>query len=230
MNKTSGEVIQYLDCFFEKYVKSDSVDVVIFPQFPCLYSASNIIPKDWVFLWAQNMNNNINWAFTWEVSPLILTESKCNYVLLWHSERRIYFWETDDLINKKIITAIENGIRPILCVWETLHDREMGNAESIVLWQLKSCLESINAKDVDVAYEPVWAIWTGKVATNEDILNMHDFIKKYLNNSESRVIYGGSSNDQNARDLIKISNVDWFLVWWASLDSNKFINMINAIK
>ena len=229
MNKTPHEVQQYLDEFLNLYQSSNWLDVVFFPQMACLPSALGLISKPGLFLWSQTMHQLDSGAFTWETSPLVLKELGCKYVLLGHSERRTYFHETDILLNAKIVSAINNGIRPILCVGETLEQKEQGIATKIVEKQLSTCLANVDMTQVDIAYEPVWSIGTGKIPTSEEIFDMHKLIRTILKNNESRILYGGSSNDQNAAELIGIKDVDWFLVGWASLDPTKFINMINAI-
>ncbi len=229
MNKTNAEFGQYVQQFFDLYHEQDVVDVVICPQMASLSYASTLLPTHGVHLGSQNMHFEMAGAFTGETSPALLQELQCNYVIVWHSERRLYFWEDAHIMYKKLTAAIANGIRPILCIGETLEEKEQWRTKDILTQQLLNATKNLDLSQIDVAYEPVWSIWTGKIPTMEDIEGMHTLIRELVKNDESRILYGWSSNDQNAAEIIKLNNVNWFLVGWASLDPQKFITMITAI-
>jgi len=185
--------------------------VVLCPPFPFLQKGENYI------LGAQNCSSNNEGAYTGEVSPKMLKDSGCKYVIIGHSERREFFNESDKEINAKIKICLENKLKPILCVGEKL-----GEDKKIVLKaQLKEGLKGIKEK-VIIAYEPIWAIGTGKTCKNEDILNSFNFIKKIV--KDSFVLYGGSVNSKNAKEIINIT--DGVLVGGASINKEEFLNII----
>ncbi len=240
MNKTVGETLEYLDIFLPSIKDLKSVEIMIAPPFTALSSASIKIDaykkenEVNIKLGAQNMYYVEKGAFTGEISPIMLNELNVDYVIIGHSERRHIFGERDDLINKKMISAVEAGLRPILCIGETIEEREQGKTLSVVERQLRNGLSGIE-KDlpfIDIAYEPVWAIGTGVNATPEQAQEVHLFVRSLINelskgnDSKTRILYGGSVNDKNARDLIKEKNVDGFLVGSASLDPEKFYKII----
>ena len=133
------------------------------------------------------------------------------------------------MINQKLTSAIQHGLRPILCVGETLEEREAGQTKAILVEQFSAACKDIDLSKIDLAYEPVWSIGTGKIPTEAEIEDIHKYLRGLLANTESRILYGGSSNDQNAATLIHIPEVNWFLVGGAALDPNKFLTMISAI-
>lgn len=229
MNKTNAELSDYLNNFSAGYPSQDFLDVVICPQMPSLSFASSLLGQSAIALGAQNMHYAESGAFTGETSPLVLKELGCSYVILGHSERRTLFGETWDLINKKLVSAIQHGIRPILCIGETLEQREAGTTKTVLAEQFAAACKDIDLSKIDLAYEPVWSIGTGKIPTIEEIEDIHKYLRGLLANTQSRILYGGSSNDQNAASLIQIPEVNGFLVGGAALDPNKFLTMINAI-
>lgn len=237
MNKTVGETLEYLELFLPSVQDLTNIDIMIAPPFTALASASLKLEKSNVKLGAQNMHFAEKGAFTGEISPVMLTELDVNYVILGHSERRHIFGEKDKLINQKMISAVEHGIRPILCVGETLEERELGKTLNVVENQIRSGLAGIE-KDlvyIDIAYEPVWAIGTGKTATPEQAQEVHRFIRSLINeiskgnDEKTRILYGGSVNETNARNLIKEDNIDGFLVGTASLDPKKFYKIVTEV-
>ncbi len=237
MNKTVGETLEYLEIFLPSVQDLTNIDIMIAPPFTALASASLKLEKSNVKLGAQNMHFAEKGAFTGEISPVMLTELDVNYVILGHSERRHIFGEKDKLINQKMISAVEHGIRPILCVGETLEERELGKTLNVVENQIRSGLAGIE-KDlvyIDIAYEPVWAIGTGKTATPEQAQEVHRFIRSLINeiskgnDEKTRILYGGSVNETNARNLIKEDNIDGFLVGTASLDPKKFYKIVTEV-
>ncbi len=243
MNKTVGDTLEYLDLFLPSVKDLMKIEIMIAPSFTALSSASirlDSAKKEGEYnvkLGAQNMHYLEKGAFTGEISPLMLTELNVDYVILGHSERRHIFGEKDDLINKKVISAVEHGIRPILCVGETIEEREQGKTLSVVERQIRNGLAGVE-KDIvyiDIAYEPVWAIGTGVNATPQQAQEVHRFIRSLINeiskgnDQKTRILYGGSVNEKNARDLIKEPNIDGFLVGTASLDPEKFYKIITEV-
>jgi len=234
INKTIAQTIEYLDIFTELVKDIQKVDIMIAPSFTALSSASLKLEKTNIKLGAQNMYYETAGAFTGEISPIMLKELNVEYVILGHSERRHIFGEKDNLINKKVQSALENGIRPILCVGETLEERELGKTLNVVEKQIKSGLAGVymDMPFIDIAYEPVWAIGTGINATPEQAEEVHRFIRSLINelskgnDSKTRILYGGSVNEKNARELISQKHIDGFLVGTASLDPNRFYKII----
>jgi triosephosphate isomerase len=243
MHKTVADTLEYLELFLPSVKDLFEVEIMIAPPFTALSSASiklDAAKKEGEYnlkLGAQNMYYEEKGAFTGEISPVMLNELNVEYVIIGHSERRHIFGEKDNLINKKIFSAIEHGIRPILCVGETLEERELGKTLNVVESQIRKGLAGIE-KDMpflDIAYEPVWAIGTGKNATPEQAEEVHRFIRSIINeiskgnDEKTRILYGGSVNEKNAYQLIKQPNVNGFLVGSASLDPNKFYNIITHV-
>jgi len=243
MNKNVGDTLEYLDLFLPSVKDLTKIEIMIAPSFTALSSASiklDSARKEGEYnvkLGAQNMHYMEKGAFTGEVSPLMLIELNVDYVILGHSERRHIFGEKDDLINKKVVSAVEHGIRPILCVGETIEEREQGKTLSVVERQIRNGLAGVE-KDmiyIDIAYEPVWAIGTGVNATPQQAQEVHRFIRSLINeiskgnDHKTRILYGGSVNEKNARDLIKEPNIDGFLVGTASLDPEKFYKIITEV-
>ena len=175
-------------------------------------------------------------AFTGEISPLMLKELNCEYVILGHSERRQHFKEDDDLINKKVIAALKNNLKPILCIGETLKQRKNNQTFNIIKNQLINSLKNIsknNILKVVIAYEPVWAIGTGVNATPKQAEEVHVFIRSLLSEKydkktaeETRVLYGGSVKPENIKDLMKEENIDGALVGGASLSAESFAKIV----
>ncbi|WP_456465361.1 triose-phosphate isomerase [Persephonella sp.] len=243
MNKTVGDTLEYLDLFLPSVKDLMKIEIMIAPSFTALSSASirlDAAKKEGEYnvkLGAQNMYYMEKGAFTGEISPIMLAELEVDYVILGHSERRHIFGERDDLINKKVVSAVEHGIRPILCVGETIEEREQGKTLSVVERQIRNGLAGVE-KDmvyIDIAYEPVWAIGTGVNATPQQAQEVHRFIRSLINeiskgnDQKTRILYGGSVNEKNARDLIKEPNIDGFLVGTASLDPEKFYKIITEV-
>ncbi|RMD46245.1 MAG: triose-phosphate isomerase [Aquificota bacterium] len=243
MHKTVGETLEYLEIFLPSVKDLTNVEIMIAPPFTALSSASiklDAAKKEGEYnvrLGAQNMFYAEKGAFTGEISPIMLNELNVDYVILGHSERRHIFGEKDELINKKVVAAVESGLRPILCVGETLEEREQGKTLSVVERQVRKGLAGVE-KDmefIDIAYEPVWAIGTGINATPEQAQEVHMFIRSLINemskgkDEKTRILYGGSVNEKNARELIKEPNVDGFLVGSASLDPERFYKIITEV-
>lgn len=189
---------------------------------------------------AQNMNDHVSGAYTGEVSPEMLKDLGVNTVILGHSERRSYYKESDEFINRKVLLAIEQGMDVVLCVGETLEEREGGRLEEVLTTQLTGDLKDVKAEDmkhITIAYEPVWAIGTGKTATPEDADSAHAFIrgqvaKMYSSDIAENLIiqYGGSVNASNVKALMAKENIDGALVGGASLSVEKFLPIITYDK
>ena len=185
-------------------------------------------------LGAQDCAATDNGAYTGEVSASMLADSACSYVILGHSERRQYFGETDASVQQKAERALEKDLIPIICVGETLEEREAGKADEVVIEQLQHSLPPLNEfSQIVVAYEPVWAIGTGKVARVDDVRHMHTLIRgelaKHTKNADKvRILYGGSMKPENAKELLATENVDGGLIGGASLKPEDFLAIAKA--
>jgi triosephosphate isomerase len=238
MNKTSADAVGLANELVATIGKQTDVDVVVCPPFTALESVAKAIDGSTVKLGAQNMHHEPSGAFTGEVSAPMLRSIFANYVILGHSERRSYFSETDAFINKKVLAALKNQLRPILCVGETLAEREAGSTLKVVQTQTEACLEGVSkelAASVVIAYEPVWAIGTGKVATTEQAQEVHAFIRGLLTKlfTESvaqkvRILYGGSMKPANAPELLAQTDIDGGLIGGASLEARSFVDLVKA--
>ena len=217
---------------------NSAVEVAVAPPFVYLPAISEAIAGSGVELAAQNAHFESQGAFTGEVAPGMLADVGCDYVILGHSERRQIFGETDELINKKLAAAIQQGLKVILCLGETLEERDGNLTESVLERQLSGGLagrSSEELKDLVIAYEPVWAIGTGRNATPEQAQSAHAFIRGWLSNQigagigeSTRIQYGGSVKPENAAELLSQADVDGALVGGASLKAESFLAIIRA--
>ena len=215
---------------------SEVVDVGVFPSFVYLKDVCDILSGSNVFVGAQNMNMEKCGAFTGEVSGEMLRDIGCTHVIIGHSERRTIYQETNSMVNAKIKAALLNDLNPILCVGEKQDERDADKTREVVEDQLSGGLEDLTSeqvKELTIAYEPVWAIGTGKTATPEQANEVHALIRnsirsKYDNDTAQsiRIQYGGSVNSKNAKDLLGQSEIDGALVGGASLDSNSFLDIV----
>lgn len=240
MNKSYSEAKSLMKEIKSSVTKktADAVDVVVCPPFISIPAASEIFNSSGINFGGQNIHFKDEGAYTGEISASMLKEIGCRYVILGHSERRQYFHETNHIINFKVIKALEHGLTPILCVGETLEQREQGIEVKVVDEQVTLCLKDVNASqmaDVVIAYEPVWAIGTGKTANPEQADEMHKEIRKSLENlynatvaGTTRILYGGSMNDKNAIELLSKPNIDGGLIGGAALKSDSFLKIIEA--
>ncbi|MBA4417856.1 MAG: triose-phosphate isomerase [Syntrophus sp. (in: bacteria)] len=211
-------------------------EVVLAPPFTALAAVSDVIKGTPVSLASQNMFYEEKGAYTGEISPLMLKDAGCTYVIIGHSERRKYFHDLDENINLKIKKCLAAGLKPILCVGETLEEREQGITEFVVGLQVKKALYGINAiDDVVIAYEPVWAIGTGKNALPIEAEEVHRFVRHLVGDmygevcARTRILYGGSVTQDNIGDLIGMEDIDGALVGGASLKSEGFLGIINKV-
>jgi triosephosphate isomerase len=216
--------------------KDNKAEVIVCPPFTSLSEVSNLLKGTQIRLGAQNMYFEESGAFTGEVSADMLKSAGCEYVILGHSERRVIFGESDELINKKIKTALEKGLKPIFCIGELLEQRESGETMRVVSAQIEKGLEGITTeqiKNIIIAYEPVWAIGTGKTATPEQAQEVHYFIrelavKKFSTSTAENLIiqYGGSVKPENAGELLAQKDIDGALVGGACLKADSFLSII----
>ncbi len=205
-------------------LKFTEIDVAVCANFIHLDRLNTVFSKTGIKLGAQNMYFEEKGAYTGEVSPVMLKSVGCEYVIIGHSERRHIFGETDELINKKIKSAKSHNLKPILCVGETLKEREDAKAFDVIARQIKEGLDGVDAEDVVIAYEPVWAIGTGVVADRNTIEEIHAFVRQIVGNLP--ILYGGSVKPSNAEQLASIKDVNGFLVGGASLVVEDFKSLI----
>jgi len=238
MNKTSGEAADLVAAIISQVGKNNDVDVVVCPPFTSVESVGQALDGSNVKLGAQNMHPEPSGAFTGEVSAEMLRSLFARYVILGHSERRAYFGETDAFINQKVIAALKAELKPILCVGETLEEREAEATLKVVQTQLEGGLAGVgkaHATEVVIAYEPVWAIGTGKVATVEQAQEVHAFIRGLLAKhftpalaGKIRILYGGSMKPANAAELLAQTDIDGGLIGGAALEARSFVQLITA--
>ena len=238
MNKTLREAMDLAKALRVKLINVNKVDIVLCPTAPNLMAVSEIIKDTNIELGAQNMHWEKSGAFTGEVSSAMLKSVGCSYVILGHSERRQFFGETDEGVNRKINSALSDGLTPIVCVGESLEQRQNGVTEEIVGQQVRGCLADLSEGEVTslvLAYEPIWAIGTGINATPEQAEEVHSFIRKLLTElynssvAESiRIQYGGSVKPDNATILLSQSNIDGALVGGASLSADSFADIVKS--
>jgi triosephosphate isomerase (TIM) len=239
MNMTQGEATSFVETFLLEIGESSEVEVVIVPPFTAIAAVNSALgPAQHIKVGAQNMHWERAGAFTGEISPAMLRDLFVRYVVLGHSERRTLFGETDEIVNRKARAAHEAMLRPIVCVGETLEERERGDVEKILGTQLSGSLAGLGAKEMQetvVAYEPVWAIGTGKTATAEQAQEAHAFIRRTLAEisdrataDKMRIQYGGSVKPDNARTLMSQPDIDGALVGGASLDPRGFAQIVKG--
>ena len=238
MHKTSSEAATLVNTIKAGVKKFNETEIVVCPPFTALEGVAKEVSSSNVELGAQNMYPKTEGAFTGEVSPLMLKDIGCRYVILGHSERREYFGETDAVVREKLLTALDFNLIPIVCIGETLGQRESGEMENVLRTQLVGAFEGLDAKlmeKVVIAYEPVWAIGTGKTATPDQADQAHAFIRKVLVElfsgeiaEDTQILYGGSVKPENIRELIVQDNIDGALVGGASLKGESFIQLVEA--
>ena len=240
MHKTSKEAEEFFKALSRK-VKNNYPDVFIAVPFTALQISVNANDNEKIFIGAQNMHDMEEGAFTGEVSVDMLLDVGAKFVILGHSERRHIFLETDDFINKKLVRALEEGIQPIFCIGEKEEAREEGKTKEVLEKQLSLGLANISKeaiKKIIIAYEPVWAIGTGKTATPEIAQETHQFIRKYLEENYGKevsqdifILYGGSVKPENAKNLMEKEDINGALVGGASLKVDVFDTIIqNSMK
>ncbi|TVP75888.1 MAG: triose-phosphate isomerase [Puniceicoccaceae bacterium] len=214
------------------------VAVCVCPTYTALESVSKVVSGSNVQVGAQNMHFEASGAYTGEISAEMLRHLFCNFVILGHSERREYFGETDAIVNKKTLAALSANLKPIVCIGETLEEREAGRVNEVIKTQLEGALVGVTAESADtlvIAYEPVWAIGTGKTATPEMAEEVHAEIRCLLAGligedaaEKVRILYGGSMKPENADDLLAQKNIDGGLIGGAALKASSFAALVDS--
>jgi triosephosphate isomerase len=236
MHKTISEAEEFAKAFLPKVSDAVDVDVVVAPPFTALVSLGRALGDSRVALAAQNVNPEPQGAFTGEISPDMLVDAGCAYAIVGHSERRALYGESNEFVAKKANALLGRDIRPIVCVGETLEQREAKQTFTVIGSQLEGSLAEVpagRASDIVVAYEPVWAIGTGRTATPEMAQEVHAFIRRALRDpfgagAESiRIQYGGSVKPDNVDTLMAQPDIDGALVGGASLDPDAFARIVN---
>ncbi len=242
MNKTVEESCLLANELKNLLKNEKNVDIAVCPAFTSLHPVSKELKGSNIKLGAQNMHFENSGAYTGEVSPSMIKDLGCEFVIIGHSERRESFNEDDSLINKKLAAALRNGLKPILCIGENWEQRLNEETEDILEYQLLKCLSGIESiKDLVIAYEPIWAISKGnpnqKAATKADAEESHLFIRKVISGiyeeetaKNVRIIYGGSLKPENAKELLSMPNINGGLVGNASLNAKSFAEIVKAAK
>jgi triosephosphate isomerase len=241
MNMTQGEAARFVDAFLLDIGEINNVDVVIIPPFTAIAKVTEALGRAHnIKVGAQNMYWEKSGAFTGEISAPLLRDLFVHYVVLGHSERRTLFGETDEMVNRKVHAAHEAKLRPIVCVGESLEQRDKGNVEKILSTQLRGSLAGLKPKELQetvIAYEPVWAIGTGRNATPAQAQEAHAFVRHTLAEMADkttaegvRIQYGGSVKPENARELMSQPDIDGALVGGASLDPRSFAQIVKAAR
>lgn len=238
MNKTCAEAIDLVGGLVRELADVTHVDIVVCPPFTALKVVSQAIAETNIDLGAQNMHWEKRGAYTGEISPEMLRELFCHYVILGHSERRQHFGETDEMINRKVHAALEANLHPIVCVGERLEERDAGRTMQVVETQVRGSLAGLTKTqwlNVVVAYEPVWAIGTGRNATPDQAQEVQQFIRGLIAEMADshvaaavRIQYGGSIKPENAAELFSQPDIDGGLVGGASLEARSFIEIVRA--
>lgn len=240
MNKNLQEGLSFVDDLQTALDDRDKINCEIILGTPFIHLAlvSSAINNKKLAVAAQNCADKASGAYTGEVSAAMVASTGAKYVILGHSERRAYYGETDEILKEKVLLALANELKPIFCIGEVLEERESGKQESVVKSQIEKALFNLSAEDfgkIILAYEPVWAIGTGKTATAEQAQEMHAFIRKTIADKYGKdvaentsILYGGSANASNAKELFSNPDVDGGLIGGASLDVEKFMPIIEA--
>ena len=236
MHKTSSESVETATKLVSLVADTRDVDIMIAPVFTALDPVSKVVKNSRVGLGAQNLHWAKEGAFTGEISAAMLVSAGCQYVIIGHSERRQFFGETDDTVNKRIRAAIDAQLVPVFCVGETETERDGGQTFSVLDKQVKKGLEGYLSDELSrlvIAYEPVWAIGTGKTATNEQAQEAHQHIRSLVKtdfgeslSNTVRILYGGSVKPDNVTELMQMPDIDGALVGGASLDADSFSRIV----
>jgi len=236
MFKTCSEAVETAKHLLMLVSKTTDVDVMIAPPFTALAQVSDVVKGSCISVGAQNLFWEAEGAYTGEISPSMLVSAGCRYVIIGHSERRQYFNETDESVNRKIKSSLKNGLIPVMCVGESEKERELSETFSVLDKQVKNGLEGFSHDDLKtlvIAYEPVWAIGTGKTATAEQAQEVHEFLRAMLEKKfgnrlakSMRILYGGSVKPNNIAELMSMPDIDGALVGGASLDPETFSKII----
>lgn len=236
MNKTVAETQAFLNEFIPVVRDVKDVEIVIAPPFTSLHAASAILKNTDIKLSAQDVFYEDKGAFTGEVSPAMLSDIGCKYVIIGHSERRQYFKETDEIVNRKIKASLKYNLNVIFCIGESLKEREAGKTFEVLNRELTEGLKDVPAEGWVAAYEPIWAIGTGRTATPEQAQEAHKYIREKLFSlygkaaQEIRILYGGSVTPENIESLMRCNDVDGTLVGGASLKVDSFVKIVKYKK
>jgi triosephosphate isomerase len=240
MNKTIGEALELVRALHYGLSWPGEVDVVVAPPFTALGAVAGFLKDSYIGVAAQNLHWEESGAFTGEVSAAFIKDAGADYVIIGHSERRQYFGETDETVGKKIRAALTHTLVPIVCVGETLEQREAGRVAEVIRQQIEGCLSGLSAQEVAGligAYEPVWAIGTGKTATPQQAQEVHALIRGIVSQqigsdaaASLRILYGGSVNPGNSRQLLSQEDIDGALVGGASLKAPDFIEIVRSAR
>ncbi|MDH5508913.1 MAG: triose-phosphate isomerase [Nitrospinota bacterium] len=238
MNNTISQAQDLMAALIKNGGDMHKVEVIVAPPFTALRSVYDILGQSSVHIAAQNLFWEESGAYTGEVSPMMVKETGCKWVIIGHSERRQLFGETNDTVNKRTTAALRIGLKPIVCIGETLEERDSGQTFEVLNRQLEGGLKDLtgeNMAKVSIAYEPVWAIGTGKTATSAQAQEAHEKIRAKLASmfpqgvaDKVRILYGGSMKPSNALELLSLPDVDGGLVGGASLNAHDFIEIIKA--
>jgi len=239
MNKTIDEALALIKEIHSGLSTPPKAEIIVAPTFTALNKIAEFLQDSFISVAVQNIFWEDSGAYTGEISAMFAKDAGADYVIIGHSERRQYFNETNETVNKKIKAALKNQLIPIVCVGETLEQREANQAENIVQQQITQGLANFTTEDLDkliIAYEPVWAIGTGKTATPAQAEEVHIIIRKIIAElfgedlaSKMRVLYGGSVKPNNSRELLTLENIDGALIGGASLKAPDFIEIIKSI-
>ncbi len=238
MNKTISESIELVNGLKRELFGVESIDIVLIPPYTALSGISDMLTDSNIELGAQDLHWEEKGAFTGEVSPVMLKDVGVKYVVIGHSERRTYFGETNETVNKKVKAALREGLLPIMCIGEHLEEREAGKAFDVIEDHLRGGLKGIAGEDalkIVIAYEPVWAIGTGKTATPEQAEEAHKYIRGLLAKIYDKTVaeglriqYGGSVKPENIKELINEPDIDGALVGGASLKVEQFVPIVKG--
>ena len=239
MHKTPAEAVELVQALKPLVVDMCVArDVVVCPPFVSLQAVNQVLQDSPVALGAQNMHWESEGAYTGEISPAMILTCGCTYVILGHSERRLYCAETDATINRKLTAALQCDLLPIVCVGESLEQRQAGRAEEVVLGQMEAVLSHVAARDalkISLAYEPVWAIGSGKTATATQAEEVHGLMREFLRQqfgresaAQIRILYGGSVKPENAADLFAQEDIDGGLIGGAALNAETFAAIVKT--
>lgn len=235
MNFVSNEAVSFVQALKSEIsnFQLQNVEVLLCTPFTNLHPIKQFVDRNLFTLGAQNMHFELKGAYTGEVSAPMLVDAGCEYVILGHSERRQYFKEDNELLTKKLITALNNDLKPILCIGETINERQSAETFKVLEHQLQvlTQIDKDNLSQITIAYEPVWAIGTGLNATSEQVSEAHQWINNYIFDNfglNLRILYGGSMNDTNAKEILECKKVSGGLIGGASLKIDQFTRIIQT--
>lgn len=240
MHKTAQESKEFVEELLSKLLEKKEVGVILCVPFTSLFHIGELLKDEPVGFGAQNMHWEEQGAYTGEISPLMLNAVGCEYVIIGHSERRQYYNETNETVGKKVQSALKHNLKPIVCIGESLEQREAGKVEEVLNNQLAGGIGDLSEEQMEeviVAYEPVWAIGTGVNATPEQAVEAHQFIRTWLDDNiangvgdSTAILYGGSMKPANADSLLENVDIDGGLIGGASLKVDSFVELVSIAK